>query len=131
MKIKVSELRKVIREEIRRAMTMNETLWGDETMGMDHGLAKIKRAFKVLTVTPPKITKTMDETPTYWFNIMNLPDEEVQWVTAELQSIPGATVSEEQGKIVITIPNTRENDPNAHLYTRDPAGQSVWEEEEV
>lgn len=130
MKIRISNLRKVIREEVRRVLTMNEAAWGTLETGMDSGLEKVKQALRGVPGNPPKITKTMDATPTYWFNVMNLADGDVAWIESELQSIPGAQVKQEMGKMIVTIPNSPENDPDARLMGRNPAGDSVWDEEE-
>jgi hypothetical protein len=127
MKIKVSELRKVIKEEVARILEA----WGDLTTSEDSGLVKIKNALRGMSTTPPKITKTMDEMPTYWFSIINIPEGDVQWIASELFD-SGARIKIEQGRMIVTVPPEKSLDPNAHLlHTRHPAGDSVWEENEA
>lgn len=128
MKIRIRELRKLIKEEVRRAASMNEAMWGGLEGGMDPTLEKIKQILKsTSSAKPPLVTKIpgAGESPSYWFNIMNLSDSDVNWLMSELQSIPGAEVSEEMGKIIVAMPNSVKLGRG-----RDPAGQSVWDAEE-
>ena len=124
MKINVSTLRRVIKEEIQRAVRLHEAGWGTLGSSSDAGAASIEEKLAFLGIKR-KVTKTADPVPTYWFSIMDLADDEVEGL---LEELPGE-VELQQDRIFVRMTGGTQ-DVGMSDMGRDPGGQSVWDDEE-
>lgn len=125
MKIKLSQLRKVIREEIQRAMALKEAY----ELG-DTGVEKIKKALKpLLGDINLRITPVGSGIPEYRFDYSRIPANFQSEIEGYIRhDIPGADVSREGMMMVVRLPYERDKDPDFDIkYRRDPAGNSVWD----
>ena len=132
MRIKINEIRQIVREEIARAVKLHEA--GLDYRSGDEVATAIERAARRITGRPTRVTKV--DPVTYWIYADAITFDDFVTELGNLIDWDSkiAGVDEQGDRLIIKAKYDDDLSPDFYLHGRDPAGVSpfglVGEDEE-